>query len=101
MTTTAYPKIGIERAAVTLLNTHVKSRWTDLKPRYMHAVNWAAAKAATEVVHDMGYGATPAEVEGRVADVYNALIETGIPDHDVPRRGWADLAALLTAIARP
>ena len=36
MTTTAYPKIGIERAAVTLLHTHVRSRRT-VKPRYQNA----------------------------------------------------------------
>jgi len=100
MTAPAYPKIGIERAALTLLDTHVRYRRRDVKPRYQAAANWAAAKAAIEVVHDMGYGSTPAHVESKVTDVYNELIDAGVADHSIPSKGWADLAARLSTIIR-
>jgi hypothetical protein len=96
----ANPKPGIESAAVTLLHTHVKSRWTNLKPRYQTAVNWAAAQAAVEVVHDMGYGATARHVESIVTEIYNELTAAGHADNTIPGKGWQVLAERLNAIAR-
>ena len=71
-----------------------------LRDKFSSNLRWAAAQAAVEVVHDMGYGATARHVESIVTEIYNELTAAGHADNTIPGKGWQVLAERLNAIAR-
>jgi hypothetical protein len=65
------PKHGVELVALDLLMHDRNQRRRDIKPKYFIAVYSNVFKAATNLVHSMGYGSTPSHVETIVQTAYN------------------------------
>ena len=86
------PKYGLEQVALYLLMHDRNQRRRDVKPKYFSAVYSNVFKAATDLVHSMGYGSTAGHIESLVGAAYNEY------DGDI-YAAWPVLAERLSAVS--
>ena len=99
------PHTAVERVAVSLLQQHGRMMAAYRKgtsPKYLTQVYAEANRAAQEVIHQAGYGNTPAHLSGVVSDVYNetSAAHDTLNTVNIVSKGWPLLAERLAAIHR-